>query len=142
MQDTSALLTYSLVTARTCVAQNGLVIRDAEKQVLQADAQRIYQSACCAVQREFRIIEPVRPAITLIVGAHENEAYADSNEIRLIDWDPYLFAEGVVVFAFAEMLPENKRMAVAKRAVIWATASTDAHSLWQASTMTKNLLLR
>jgi len=129
MQHTSALLTFELAAAATCVTQNGLLIHGAQKEGWQADAQRIYQSACCAVQHEFRIIEPVRPAITLIVGAHENEAYADSKEIRLINLDPYLFAEGVVVFAFDEMLPENKRMAVAKRAVVWATASTDAHFL-------------
>jgi len=85
MQDTSALLTFALATAATCVAQNGLVIHGAEKQEWQADAQRIYQSACLAVQREFRIIEPVRPAIPLIVGAQENEAHADSKEIRLIN---------------------------------------------------------
>ena len=88
MQPKAALLTFALATAATCVGQNGLVIHGAKKQGWHEDAQRIYESACRAVQREFRIIEPVRPAITLVVGAHENEAYKDSKEIRLIHWDP------------------------------------------------------
>jgi len=63
------------------------------------------------------------------VGAHENAGYADSKEIRLIKWNHDLFAQGVVAFAFDELLPKTKRMAVAKRAVIWATSAVDANFL-------------
>ncbi len=128
MQPRSILL-FVLVAAVTCAAQNGLTIRGADKQAWEADAQRIYQSACLAVQGEFRVVDPIRPDITLIVGAHENGAYADTKEIRLINWDQYLFAQGVVALAFDELLPKTKRMAVAKRAVNWATSAVDANSI-------------
>jgi len=129
VQRTSTPLAFVLISAATCAAQNGLIVRGAGKQDWQADAQRVYQSACLALQREFRIVAPIRPDITLIVGAHENGAYADSKAIRLINWDPYLFAQGVAAFAFDELLAKTKRMAVAKRAVIWATSAVDANFL-------------
>ena len=108
-------LALLLVTEASCVAQNGLVVRGAGKKKWQADALRIYESACLSVQREFRIVEPIRPEVTLIVGAHENMAYADSKEIRLVKWNPDLFAQGVVIFAFDELLPKTKQMAIAQR---------------------------
>jgi len=37
-----------------------------------------------------------------------------------------LFAQGVVMFAFEELLPAGERMAVAKRAVTWADSTVDA----------------
>jgi len=83
VQRTSTLLAFVLISAATCAAQNGLIVRGAGKQDWQADAQRVYQSAC----------------------------------------------QGVVAFAFDELLPKTKRMAVAKRAVIWATSAVDANFL-------------
>ena len=67
--------------------------------------------------------------MTLVVGADEDRAYWDAREIRLTKWDPYLFAQGVVLFAFEELLPKGERMAVAKRAVTWADSTVDAKSV-------------
>jgi len=47
----------------------------------------------------------------------------------LTKWDPYLFAQGVVIFAFEDLLPDGERMAVAKRAVTWADSTVDAKSV-------------
>ncbi len=47
------------------------------------DAEKIYVSACLAVEREFRISRPIRPQVTLVVGADKNGAYWGSREIRL-----------------------------------------------------------
>ncbi len=55
--------------------------------------------------------------MTLVVGADKNGAYWGPREIRLTKWDPYLFAQGVVIFAFEDLLPDGERMAVARRAV-------------------------
>jgi hypothetical protein len=79
----------------------------------------------------FESTDPLRPQVTLIVGAREDRAYWESREIRLTKWDPYLylFAQGVVIFAFEELLPERGRMAVASRAVTWAGSTVDIKSL-------------
>jgi len=129
MSRVSIILSLVLGIGASCMAQNRLVIRGVTNQGWQADAEKIYSSACLAVEREFRIIEPIRPEVTLIVGAHENRAYTESKEIRLINWDPELFAQGVVVIAFHELLPESKRKSVAKRAVTWASSVVDARTL-------------
>jgi hypothetical protein len=43
--------------------------------------------------------------VTLVVGADENGAHWDAKEIRLTKSDTYLFAQGVVILAFEELLP-------------------------------------
>jgi len=117
-----------LATAASCLAQNELIIRGAAPPNWQAEAQRIYESACAAVESEFRNTRPVRPRITLVLGAHENIAQRDSNQIRLADWDPDLFAQGVVVLVFDAELDE-RRMAVSKRALVGAASVVDAKTL-------------
>ena len=128
MSGVPIILSLGLGIGASCMAQNRLVIRGVTTQGWQADAEKIYISACLAVEREFRIIDPSRPKATLIVGAHENRAYTESKEIRLINWDPGLFAQGVVVIAFHQLLPESKQKSVAKRAVTWASSVVDARN--------------
>ena len=123
------IVVFVLATVASCLAQDGLVIRGADKQHWQADAEKVYQSACSALQREFQIGRPLRPHVTLIVGAHENGAYADSREIRLTRWDPFLFAQGVVFLSFDDILPRTKVTEVAKRAVIWADSVVEVQKL-------------
>src|SRR6266566_1700818 len=110
------VVVFAVALGTSCLAQDGLVIRTNGRQERPADAEKIYVSACSAVEREFRISRPLRPQVTLVVGADNNAAYRDTKEIRLTKWDPYLFAQGVVIFGFEELLPEGGRMAVAKRA--------------------------
>ena len=43
--------------------------------------------------------------MTLVVGADEDRAYWGAREIRLRKWDPYLVAQGVVIFAFETSCP-------------------------------------
>jgi len=94
-----------------------------------AEANRLYLSACAAVQREFGTHQPVRPQITLVLGAENNEARLETREIWLTKWNSYLFTEGVVIFAFEDLLPPRQRMIVARRAVNWADASVDVNLL-------------
>jgi len=42
---------------------------------------------------------------------------------------PDLLAQGVVIFAFQDLLPDEERMAVAKRAVTWADSTVDAKNV-------------
>jgi|SRR5215471_905852 len=89
------------------------------------EADRLYLSACSAVQTEFRTTGTVRPKITLVLGAEKNEARMDTREIRLTSWDSYLFTEGVVIFAFEDLMTIKERMVMARRAINWANASVD-----------------
>ena len=123
------IVVFVLATGASCLAQDGLVIRGADKQDWQADAEKVYESACSALQREFHIVRPLRPHVTLIIGAHENGAYGDSKEIRLTKWDPFLFAQGVVFLAFDDLLPRAKVTEVAKRAVTWADSVVEVQKL-------------
>ena len=124
-----AIVAFNLALAASCLAQDGLVIRTNNKQGRPSDAESVYILACSAVEREFRINRPIRPRLTLVIGADENRAYWGAREIRLTEWDPYLFAQGVVIFAFQDLLPDEEGMAVAKRAVTWADSTVDAKRL-------------
>jgi hypothetical protein len=94
-----------------------------------AEAERVYLSACATVVREFGGGRVVRPRITVVVGTQRNEALLDRREIHLRKWDPYLFAEGVVVFAFEELMPMNERLTVTKRAVTAAESTIEVNEI-------------
>ena len=112
-----------------CLAQEGLVIRGKSRQASPIDAEKIYLTACSAVEHELRINRPLRPQVTLVLGARENGAFLGPREIRLTKWDPYMFAQGVVFFAFDELLPQRDRLAMAKRAVAWSGSTVAANTL-------------
>ena len=118
-----------MLVASTCVAQEGLVIRGNSSQVVPADAEQIYVTACSAVERELRTGRPLRPQVTLVLGARENGAFVGPREIRLTRWDPYMFAQGVVFFALDELLPKQDRLAMAKRAVAWSSSTVAVNNL-------------
>ena len=101
-----AIVVFTVALTASCLAQDGLVIHPNGRQERPLDAETVYFSACSAVEREFRISRPLRPQVTLVIGADENTAYWDAREIRLTKWDPYSFAQGVVIFAFEDLLPE------------------------------------
>ena len=67
--------------------------------------------------------------MTLAIGGDQDAVHWDAKEIRLTKWDPYLFAQGVVLFAFEDLLPQGERMAVAKRAVTWADSTVESKNL-------------
>src|SRR4051812_35028598 len=90
--------------ATTCLAQDRLTIRvEGKHKVSATEAEKIYISACSVVQREFGGTREVKPRITLILGAKRDEILFDDREITLTKWDPRLFAQGVVVFAFEDL---------------------------------------
>jgi hypothetical protein len=126
MTKPSRLTVVVLVLTAGCWAQNLLTVQVKDKQKWPTDeADKLYLSACFAVQREFGGSRSIRPQITLVLGADKDEAIFDSREIRLIKWNPYLFAQGVVVFAFEDLMPPEDRLEVARRAVSWAAATIE-----------------
>ena len=107
--------------------QTGLRIRNGSNKKWQsAEAVKVYLSSCAVVQREFGISHELRPEVTLVLGADKDVLAFDQREIRLTKWDPYLFAQGVVVMAFEELLPKKELLSEAKRAVTWAASTIDA----------------
>ena len=118
-----AIVVLSLATA--CFAQEGLTVHSKGKQKWPAtEAQKIYFSVCSVVQREFGANRSVVPQVTLVLGADKNEVEVGEREIRLTKWDRYLFAQGVVVVAFDDLIMD-RRTAIAKRALIWADATVE-----------------
>jgi hypothetical protein len=61
----------------------------------------------------------------LILGADKDQALLDQREIRLTKWNSDLFAQGVVVFAFEDLMSVDERKAVARRAVSWAESTVE-----------------
>lgn len=119
-----------LILAAGCWAQNLLAVQVKGKQQWPArEADKLYLSACSAVQREFGSARSVRPQLTLILGADRNEARMDRREIRLIKWNPYLFAQGVVMFAFEDLMPEGEKLVVARRAMNWADSTVEIKAI-------------
>ena len=116
------------LTLAQTTTQQALIIHAKSGQEPPTDAEKIYLSACLAVEREFRSSNPIRPRVTLILGAAENRAFWSTREIWLTNWSPELFAQGVVMFAFEDLLPDGKRVDVAKRAVRWADSTVDARA--------------
>jgi hypothetical protein len=43
----------------------------------------------------------------------------------LTRWDRYLFAQGVVMLAFADLLTGDRKIAMTKRAVNWADSTVE-----------------
>jgi len=130
MTKTLRLTVAVWVLAAGCWAQDFVAVQAKGNQTWPSeDAEKVYLSACSAVQREFGSARSVRPQFTLVLGADKNEALWDRREIRLVQWDPALFAQGVVVFAFEELMPPDKRIAVARRAVNWADATVEIKSI-------------
>ena len=123
-----AVVTVLLLLTTISVAQGGLIVRnDAKQKWPSAEASTVYFSACAAVQREFGSSLELRPRVTLVLGVEKNAEGLDidSREIRLAKWDRYMFAQGVVMLAFEELMPKTQVLVVAKRAVNWADATVD-----------------
>jgi hypothetical protein len=118
------IVVLSLTTA--CLAQEGLTVHGKGKQEWPAaEAEKIYLSACSAVQREFGSNRAIMPQVTIVLGADKDAVLFDEREIRLTKWDRHLFAQGVVVFAFEDLMPVEQRLILAKRAVNWADATVE-----------------
>ena len=115
-----------LVLTTACLAQEGLTVRFKGKQNWPAaEAEKIYLSACSAVRREFGSNRAVRPQLTVVLGADKDEVLFDEREIRLTKWDRHAFAQGVVLFAFEDLMSVEQRLMLAKRAVTWADSTID-----------------
>jgi hypothetical protein len=93
------------------------------------EARSVYVAACAAVQQEFRQTRMLSPKVTVVLGAEKDGLMWDKREVRLRKWDRYLFAQGVVMLAFDDLMPGEEATAMAKRALNWADATVNVQQL-------------
>lgn len=90
-----------------------------------AKARTIYLSACRVVEQEYNRTEPLRPRLTLFLGAAKDLLYHPNREIQLKKWDDYKFAQGVVMLAVNDMFPEDKKYSLSNLALLEAESTVD-----------------
>jgi hypothetical protein len=93
------------------------------------EVQAIYLSACNVVEQEFSRPNPIRPRLTLLLGAGKDRVYYPDREIQLTKWDKFQFAEGVVLLAVADLLPTDEKVLLTKLAVLGADSIVDVREL-------------
>jgi hypothetical protein len=71
----------------------------------------------------------VRPQFKVVLGGAKNSVNYDQRELTLTKWDPYLFAQGVVMLSVEDLMSPKQRAELARRAVSWADATIDVHHL-------------
>jgi hypothetical protein len=119
-----------LVLAIAGWAQGGFTVDGKGKDQWPAvEAQKIYDSACAVVEQQLGGNRTVRPQFKLVLGAATNSVNYDRRELRLTKWDPYLFAQGVILLSFEDLMSPKQRTEMAKRALTWADATIDVHHL-------------
>ena len=94
-----------------------------------AEVDKIYLSACSTVQREFGNSMALRPSIGLVLGADKDAVDFDNKRVLLKRWDRNLFAQGVVILAFEDLLTPQRKMIMTNRAVNLAEATVDVREM-------------
>jgi hypothetical protein len=132
-----AIVTFLLLLS-ACLAQSSsdgsFVVRRAKKSgssltpAQMHEAEKLYRNTCAVVQRDFHSGAELRPRLTVVLGAQHNEVRGD-NEIWLTKWNPAMFAEGVVVVAFHQVLTDDVIKQLARRAVEYSDAMVDVAEL-------------
>jgi len=92
------------------------------------EAENLYLSACEVVQRDFHMVESVRPHFTVVLGAERNEFHTAST-VWLKDWNPAMFTQAVVVMAYYQMLTTDMQKQLTRRALEYANASVNVGEL-------------
>jgi hypothetical protein len=99
----------------------------------EADAGRIYTSACDLLARSIRPEHPpqLRPKFRLVLGTDHDEFVRDGalEELHLKSWDPEKFAQGVVVVALRELVPRPDLARLARLSVTLAGSTVEVSDL-------------
>jgi len=105
-----------LFIATTALAKDELVVSGRVNPPVREQAWRIYIAACTTVGREFGATRLLRPRIVLVLGAEKDRLDWEQGEIRLREWDPYLFTQGAIALAYRQLMPLHVGLS-AKRAL-------------------------
>jgi hypothetical protein len=97
------------------------------------EAENIYRNVCATVELDFhRTGSELHPRFTVVIGAEANEVHSrrtQAGEIWMKKWDPIIFAQGVVLLAFDEMLTRDVILQLAHRACRQSNATVDVTGL-------------
>jgi hypothetical protein len=93
------------------------------------EVEKVYLSACSVVREEFDSKRSTLPRVKLVLGTGQNRVLFDEREIWLTRWNRYLFAQGVVMLAFDDLLTGDRKIAMTKRAVNWADSTVEIERL-------------
>ena len=90
------------------------------------EAESLYQNACAVVQRDFHTDE-LHPHVAVTIGTERDEVRvrAVGAEIWMTKWDPVVFAQGVVVLAFNQLLTTDRIQQLSARAIRYSGATVD-----------------
>lgn len=102
-----------------------IILNPNHEKISIAETEKIYLSACEAVEREFNRSDSVRPHLTLMLGASDDFLRYQTREVLLRRWDKYLFAEAVVALAMNDLASPDERVKLSKLAVSQAQATVD-----------------
>lgn len=92
------------------------------------EAESIYHAACSVVQHEFHGASELCPHVAVVIGTELNELHskrAQGGEIWMKKWDPTVFAQGVVVLTFDQMLTRDVIVQLGDRALRQSTATVN-----------------
>lgn len=99
-------------------------------------AENLYTIACAVVKHDFHNgAGELRPRFKVVIGAENNEVHSarmrhDSDaELWMKKWNPMVFAQGVVVLAFDELLTREVITQLGNRTIRYSDASVDASDL-------------
>jgi len=129
-----ALVVYAAVSFAQSSSDGMFVVQNFKKsgslltvaQIRQAE--KLYQSACAVVKRDFHGTTDLRPRFAVIIGTDHNEVHGRS-EIWLKQWNPALFTEGVVVLAFEQVLTPDDIKHIGEEAVRYTDATINVADL-------------
>jgi hypothetical protein len=65
----------------------------------------------------------------LLLGTDIEGLFYPKREIQLKKWDKYQFAQGVVMLAVSDLLPKEKKLSLARLAVLEAESTVDVGDL-------------
>jgi hypothetical protein len=101
-------------------------------------AESLYQSACTVVRRDFnKGMEELHPRFTVVIGADRNEVrgmfhgiqISGKAEIWMKKWNPMIFAQGVVVLAFDQILTPDVIAQLGSRVIHLSNAEVNVADL-------------
>jgi hypothetical protein len=105
------------------------IINPNRDKVSAEEIERVYLSACEAVEKEYNRHAPLRPRLILRLGTDNNTLRFPMREIQLKKWDERRFADAVIDVALHDMVSQEDRVRLSNTAVSAAEATVNVCEL-------------
>jgi hypothetical protein len=114
-----------LFTAAAALAKDELVVSARVNPQGREQAWKIYIAACTTMEREFGATHLLRPRIVLVLSAQNDRLDWEQSEIRLREWDPYLFTQEVMALAYRQLMLLHAGPAQKERFLKWCRRTAE-----------------